>query len=104
MTGWDTIRLATSQDGLHWSVPSDALIPGGAFDLDSACDPTVVKFRGVYLMYYTCINTTASAVPRKDALLTGNVFLASRHCEQRIAPKGVVVVEILAPTSDAEAQ
>ncbi|MEB2313958.1 MAG: hypothetical protein OZ921_07705 [Sorangiineae bacterium] len=60
VTGWDTIRMSTSQDGSSWSAPVDALVPGGAYDLDSACDPTVVKFRGVYWMYYTCINTTSS--------------------------------------------
>jgi hypothetical protein len=60
VTGWDTIRLASSADGLTWTTPTDALVPGDAYDLDSACDPTVVRFRGVYLMYYTCINTTSA--------------------------------------------
>lgn len=74
VTGWDTIRLAKSQNGLTWTAPTDALVPGGAYDLDSGCDPTVVKFRGVYLMYYTCINTTQS-VP--DGYNNNRVCLAA---------------------------
>lgn len=56
VTGWDTIRASTSDDGINWSAPTDALIPQGPWGRVSVCDPSVVKFRGVYFMYVTCIN------------------------------------------------
>lgn len=54
--GWDVIRMVTSSDGVNWSSPQDALDVGNGYDLDSVCDPSVVKFHGVYYMYHTCIN------------------------------------------------
>ncbi|MEZ4287608.1 MAG: hypothetical protein R3A47_05590 [Polyangiales bacterium] len=53
---YDAVRMVTSTDGRNWSSPSVALAANGSYAHSSVCDPSVVKFRGVYLMYYTCIN------------------------------------------------
>eukprot|EP01121_Diplochlamys_sp_Union-15-3_P008263 TRINITY_DN2182_c0_g1_i1.p1 TRINITY_DN2182_c0_g1~~TRINITY_DN2182_c0_g1_i1.p1 ORF type:complete len:415 (-),score=68.69 TRINITY_DN2182_c0_g1_i1:93-1337(-) len=54
---WDYIRLSTSKDGNSWTEPVIALTPANDYDRDSVCDPSIVKYRGVYLLYHTCINT-----------------------------------------------
>lgn len=54
---WDAIRYTTSADGASWSSPEVALTTSNLYNYNSVCDPSVVRFRGVYYMYHTCINT-----------------------------------------------
>jgi len=53
---YDAIRLTESDNGVDWTAPVSVLAAGGAYGAASVCDPSVVKFRGVYYMYHTCIN------------------------------------------------
>ncbi|KAH3763501.1 hypothetical protein Pelo_4641 [Pelomyxa schiedti] len=59
VTQWDWIRMTTSADGFSWTSPVVVLKPetsNDAWDTNSVCDPTVVEYHGVYLMYVSCIN------------------------------------------------
>ncbi len=53
---YDAIRLTTSTTGAEWTSPTVALAAGGRYAAASVCDPSVVKFRGQYFLYHTCIN------------------------------------------------
>eukprot|EP00040_Diaphanoeca_grandis_P041262 m.262693 g.262693 ORF g.262693 m.262693 type:complete len:1058 (-) comp46733_c0_seq1:105-3278(-) len=56
---WDYIRHSTSFDGLSWSKPTKLTLsdaPNNPWASSSACDPSVIQFKGTYFMYYTCIN------------------------------------------------
>jgi len=53
---WDYIRMTTSTDGVNWSAPVIALAPNNKYNRNSVCDPSVVRFKGVYYLYHTCIN------------------------------------------------
>lgn len=53
---WDAIRMTTSTDGLKWTAPTIALQPSTPWDANSTCDPSVVRMRGVYYLFHTCIN------------------------------------------------
>ena len=59
---WDFIRMSTSVDGDQWTEPTVALRPlgPGTASRDSVCDPSVIKFKGSYFLYHTCINTKDS--------------------------------------------
>jgi hypothetical protein len=57
VVAWDVIRMVTSSDGRNWSTPVIALEPSTQFDRSSVCDPSIVKFKGTYFLYHTCINT-----------------------------------------------
>lgn len=55
---WDSIRLVTSRDGQNWG-DQKVVLQGSPLDkwsANSTCDPSIVKFRGVYFLYHTCIN------------------------------------------------
>jgi hypothetical protein len=54
---WDYIRHSSSEDAESWATSDVALMPSTPFDANSVCDPSVVQFRGVWLLYHTCINT-----------------------------------------------
>lgn len=60
---FDAIRLTTSTNGVTWTSPVVALAAQGNYASSSVCDPSVVKFRGVYFLYHTCINTGAHGSP-----------------------------------------
>ncbi|QQS05465.1 MAG: hypothetical protein IPK50_00865 [Fibrobacterota bacterium] len=51
---WDFIRHSVSRDGLTWTSPEIVLKPAprGPGSERSACDPSVVKFKGEWYMYY----------------------------------------------------
>jgi hypothetical protein len=57
VVAWDVIRMSSSADGLDWSAPVVALEPSTRFDHSSVCDPSIIKFKGSYFLYHTCINT-----------------------------------------------
>ena len=59
VVAWDVIRLATSSDGRNWSAAVVALEPSTHYDRSSVCDPSIIKFKGSYFLYHTCINTCA---------------------------------------------
>eukprot|EP01052_Picozoa_sp_SAG31_P013405 SAG31_NODE_805_length_11970_cov_3.710793_2_plen_1098_part_00 len=61
---WDVIRMITSRDGRKWSAPTIMLQPSTAWDHTSVCDPSIIKFRGTYFLYHTCINTCVGATQR----------------------------------------
>jgi len=51
--GWDSIRYASSGDGVRWSVPVVKVTPTSRAEDDlSSCDPSVVYFRGYYYLFY----------------------------------------------------
>eukprot|EP01113_Clastostelium_recurvatum_P005049 TRINITY_DN12246_c0_g1_i1.p1 TRINITY_DN12246_c0_g1~~TRINITY_DN12246_c0_g1_i1.p1 ORF type:complete len:411 (-),score=56.46 TRINITY_DN12246_c0_g1_i1:31-1131(-) len=56
---WDAIRMVPSADASTWSNPEIVLSGGNPYDYNSVCDPSVVKFHGVYYLYHTCINTVS---------------------------------------------
>ena len=49
--------MTTSEDGTSWSAPTITLQSSTPWDRSSVCDPSIVKFRGTYFLYHTCINT-----------------------------------------------
>lgn len=58
-SGWDAVRYMHSSDGIHWSAPTVVLVgahsssdPSSNKDF-SACDPSVVFYKGYYYLYYT---------------------------------------------------
>lgn len=55
---WDYVRMSTSVDGFAWTPPTVALkgSPADKWSQNSTCDPSIVKFRGSYFLYHTCIN------------------------------------------------
>jgi hypothetical protein len=57
VVAWDVLRMTTSKDGLNWSAPEIALEPSTNYDHSSVCDPSIIKFKGSYFLYHTCINT-----------------------------------------------
>eukprot|EP01119_Soliformovum_irregulare_P013733 TRINITY_DN3686_c0_g1_i1.p1 TRINITY_DN3686_c0_g1~~TRINITY_DN3686_c0_g1_i1.p1 ORF type:complete len:387 (-),score=86.86 TRINITY_DN3686_c0_g1_i1:163-1323(-) len=57
---WDYIRMTTSTDGQNWTPPVVALSPQTPYETNSVCDPSVIKFHGVYFLYHTCINSNAN--------------------------------------------
>jgi len=57
--GWDTIRTTSSTDGINWGSPTVALQPSNKYDTESVCDPSLVKFHGVYFLYHTCISNNS---------------------------------------------
>ena len=57
VVAWDVIRIATSKDGLNWSAPEIVLESSTNYDHSSVCDPSIIKFKGSYFLYHTCINT-----------------------------------------------
>ena len=57
VVAWDVIRMTTSSDGRTWSSPRVVVEPSTAWDHSSVCDPSIIKFRGTYFLYHTCINT-----------------------------------------------
>eukprot|EP01090_Pellita_catalonica_P007465 TRINITY_DN18050_c0_g1_i1.p1 TRINITY_DN18050_c0_g1~~TRINITY_DN18050_c0_g1_i1.p1 ORF type:complete len:348 (-),score=24.46 TRINITY_DN18050_c0_g1_i1:309-1352(-) len=48
--------MTQSTDGQNWHSTEIALKPGGSYDKNSVCDPSIVKFKGSYFLYHTCIN------------------------------------------------
>ena len=64
VVAWDVVRMTTSSDGLTWSKPSIVLQPSQPYDRSSVCDPSIVKFRGSYFLYHTCINTCTEGEKR----------------------------------------
>ena len=42
--GWDDVRHATSQDGIHWSAPDDLLKATDMVNERASCDPSVTYF------------------------------------------------------------
>jgi hypothetical protein len=56
-TDWDVIRMSISRDLISWLPANVVLQPQNAYDLNSVCDPSLVTFRGEWLLYHTCINT-----------------------------------------------
>jgi hypothetical protein len=73
---WDVIRMTTSTDGRNWSEPSVVLEPSTTWDRSSVCDPSVVKFRGTYFLYHTCINTCTDERAPKDGYFQNRICVA----------------------------
>ena len=48
--------------GRNWSAPTIVLEPSTVWDHSSVCDPSLVKYRGTYFLYHTCINTCTYSV------------------------------------------
>jgi hypothetical protein len=57
---WDAIRATTSTDFSTWTDPIVLLLPQTSYELNSVCDPSLVRFHGVWFLYHTCINTQSS--------------------------------------------
>ena len=41
---------------MTWNSPQLVLTAGGPYGGSSVCDPSVVRYNGVYFLYHTCIN------------------------------------------------
>jgi plastocyanin len=76
VTAWDVIRMTTSTDGRNWSEPSIVLEPSTTWDRSSVCDPSLVKFRGTYFLYHTCINTCTDERAPQDGYFQNRICVA----------------------------
>ncbi len=51
--GWDAIRHAISSDGVNWSTPEIILRVSEWEDERAACDPSLVRYKGFYYLFYS---------------------------------------------------
>src|SRR5262249_21654389 len=82
-----TIHYAESKDGLTFSVhskpvlaPSETQEPGDALDVGGCEDPTVIKWRGRYVVYYTGVDATRRS---------GQMLYATGNDVRRLTKRGV---------------
>jgi predicted GH43/DUF377 family glycosyl hydrolase len=84
-----TIHYGESSDGIRFRVRSaPVLAPGSELDIGGCEDPTVVKWQGAYIVYYTGVDKTRSSGqmlyasgPMLDALVKRGVAHASTKTE-----------------------
>ena len=50
---WDVIRYATSTDLINWTTPTQVIAPTDPVNERSCCDPSIVKFKGYYYLFYS---------------------------------------------------
>lgn len=81
------VHLATSADGLNFSVdPEPVIAPGpAADDIDGCEDPTVVKIDGRYIVYYTGWN---------EKQKVGRLLLADGPAPDRLTKRGVALASM----------